>query len=414
VEFSIGDTAGDYQIIGELGKGGMGTVFKVRHLISDRVEAMKVVRPEHLESSEVIDRFIREIKVQARLNHPNIASLHNAIRWEDHFLMVMEYVEGATLSAFMRQGALDPGQSVYIILQALSALAYAHAQGVVHRDIKPANIIITPAGTAKLMDFGIARSFADSNQLTQAGAVVGSYHYMSPEQIQSAPVDARSDLYSTGIMLYEMVTGVRPITGDSSWSVMNAHITQIPRSPAMLNHSLPAAFSLAILKAIQKGPAERFQSATEFAQMLGSLQNRYPQLAYGNSAPPQLPQMPASREFLSPHRNTDSPLASLPPNMPTVAVATPSPTPQSYTPSAHTPSSDTPATPASDAKPRTFEAADLEGLKRELAAYVGPMAKILVDRAARKAKTLRQLYETLAEEVPAGEERKRFLATRQR
>ena len=243
MEFSIGDTAGDYRIIGEIGKGGMGTVYKVQHLISDRVEAMKVIRPDQVQSPELADRFIREIKVQARLNHPNIASLHNAIRWEDHFLMIMEYVEGATLSAFLRGGALDPARSIHIILQALSALAYAHAQGVVHRDIKPANIIITPEGTAKLMDFGIARSLADHVHLTQTGAVVGSFHYMSPEQIQGVSIDGRSDLYSTGVMLYEMVTGLRPIVGDSSWKIMNGHIHQIPRAPAVVNQTLPESFS---------------------------------------------------------------------------------------------------------------------------------------------------------------------------
>lgn len=409
MEFSIGDTAGEYQIIGELGKGGMGTVFKVRHLISDRLEAMKVVRPEHLESSEVADRFVREIKVQARLNHPNIASLHNAIRWHDHFLMIMEYVEGATLSTFLRRGALDPAQSVHITLQALSALAYAHAQGVVHRDIKPANIIITPDGIVKLMDFGIARSMADQMHLTQTGAVIGSYHYMSPEQIQNAPIDGRSDLYSTGIMLYEMATGVRPITGDSSWMVMNAHLTQIPRSPAMLNPSLPAAFSLVILKAIQKDPAERYQSAGELAQMLVSLQNRYPQLAYVGVAPPPPPPLAVPREFVTPPGAGDKPLASRAQDAPAVSLATPSPTPSSKTPGTQQP-----ATPLSESKPRILESAELATVKRELANYVGPMAKILVDRAARKATTLRQLYEMLAEEVPAGEERKRFLATRPR
>jgi serine/threonine-protein kinase len=409
LEFSIGDTAGDYRIVGELGKGGMGTVYKVQHLISDRIEAMKVVRPDRLESPELADRFIREIRVQARLNHPNIASLHNAIRWEDHFLMIMEYVEGPTLSAFLHRGPLDPGKSVYIILQALSALAYAHAQGVVHRDIKPANIIITPDGTAKLMDFGIARSLADHVQLTQTGAVVGSFHYMPPEQIQGAPVDGRSDLYSTGIMLYEMVTGVRPITGDSSWNIMNGHIHQIPRAPAMVNQALPASLSLAILKAIEKNPAERYQTAGEFAQMLIALQSRYPQLAYGVAAAQEPHRTSASREYAPPPRKTELQFTELAPHRPIVEVATPSPTPSSN-PVSTPPSSTRP----SGTQPRSFGPDELEPVKRELAAYLGPMARILVDRAARKATTWKQLYDILAPEVPAGDERKRFLATRPR
>jgi serine/threonine-protein kinase len=409
LELSIGDTAGDYRIVGELGKGGMGTVYKVQHLISDRIEAMKVVRPDRLESPELADRFIREIRVQARLNHPNIASLHNAIRWEDHFLMIMEYVEGPTLSAFLHRGALDPARSVHIILQALSALAYAHVQGVVHRDIKPANIIITRDGVAKLMDFGIARSLADHVQLTQTGAVVGSFHYMSPEQIQGTPVDGRSDLYSTGIMLYEMVTGVRPITGDSSWTIMNGHIHQIPRAPAMVNQALPVSFSLAILKAIEKDPAERYQTAGEFAQMLTALQSRYPQLAYGVVPAPEEPRPSLSHEFAPRPRKSEIPLTELAPHHPAVEVATPSPTP-----SANSLSNPPSSTPPSGTRARNFEPADLEGVKRELAVYLGPMARILVDRAARKATSWKQLYDILAAEVPAGDERKRFLATRPR
>lgn len=409
LEFRIGDTAGDYRIIGELGKGGMGTVYKVQHLIADRIEAMKVIRPDHLESPELADRFLREIKVQARLNHPNIAALHNAIRWENHFLMVMEYVEGSTLSAYLRKGALDPAQSVHVILQALSALAYAHAQGVVHRDIKPANIIITSDGTAKLMDFGIARSVADHIQLTQTGAVVGSFHYMSPEQIQGAAIDGRSDLYSTGIMLYEMVTGVRPITGDSSWNIMNAHVHQIPRSPAMVNPALPASFSLAILKAIEKDPAERYQTAGEFAQMLTALQSRYPQLAFGPVPSPQPPRSSIPHEFGARPQRQEMPMTIVGPPQPAVEVATPSPAPSTPPPSqSHS------STPPSGSKQKSFEPSDLEPVKRELAVYLGPMARILVDRAAKKATSWKQLYELLAPEVPSGEERKRFLATRPR
>lgn len=435
MEFGIGDTAGDYRIIGVLGAGGMGTVYKVQHLISDRIEAMKVIRPDRMDSPELADRFIREIRVQARLNHPHIASLHNAIRWEDHFLMIMEYVDGDALSTFLRRGALNPAESVHITLQALSALAYAHSQGVVHRDIKPANIIITPQGTAKLMDFGIARSLADHVQLTQTGAVVGSFHYMSPEQIRGTAIDGRSDLYSTGIMLYEMVTGVRPITGDSSWNIMNAHMTQVPRAPAMLNASLPASFSLAILKAIEKDPAERYQTAGEFAQMLSALQARYPQLAYGVPVAPPQPRTAPSKEFPPRREPVEMPLTemapghqagenvpprnqagenvasrqpakeSVAPRHPAVEVVTP-------TPAHH--STPTPSTPHGGTTAKRFDPGELEPVKRELAVYLGPMARILVDRAARKASTWQQLYDILAQEVPAGDERKRFLATRPR
>jgi serine/threonine-protein kinase len=415
LEFGIGDTAGDYRVIGVLGTGGMGTVYKVQHLISDRIEAMKVIRPDRMDSPELADRFIREIRVQARLNHPHIASLHNAIRWEDHFLMIMEYVDGAALSTFLRRGALNLADSVHITLQALSALAYAHSQGVVHRDIKPANIIITPDGTAKLMDFGIARSLADHVHLTQTGAVVGSFHYMSPEQIRGAAIDGRSDLYSTGIMLYEMVTGVRPITGDSSWNIMNAHMSQVPRAPAMLNTALPAPFSLAILKAIEKDPAERYQTAGEFAQMLTALQARYSQLAYSVPAASPEPRSSPSKEFPPRREPVEIPLTEVAPREPAKeSVAPHHPAVEVVTPTPAHHSTPTPSTPHGGTTARGFDSSELEPVKRELAIFLGPMARIIVDRAARKATSWRQLYDILAQEVPAGDERKRFLAKRPR
>jgi eukaryotic-like serine/threonine-protein kinase len=249
--FSIGQVIGDYRIIDVIGSGGMGTVYKVQHSISDRIEAMKVILPDLMGTPELGERFAREIRTQARLSHPNIASLHNAFRRDNQLLMVMEYVDGTTLHNMLRQGKLNPERGVGFVLQVLSALSSAHAQGVVHRDIKPANIMITASGSVKLMDFGIARSLADQH-LTQTGAAVGSVFYMSPEQVQAAEVDSRSDLYSIGIVLYEMVTGVRPITGDSSWAVMNAHISVVPRHPAGLNPGLSPSLCSAIMKALEK------------------------------------------------------------------------------------------------------------------------------------------------------------------
>ena len=181
VAVSVGQTVGDYRVIGVIGAGGMGTVYKVQHLISDRIEAMKLVLPSLTASGELADRFIREIKVQARLSHPNIASLHNALRHEDQLLMVMEYIEGITLSERLNRGPLQPGESMDVAIQVLRALAYAHEQGVVHRDIKPANVMLTRGNTVKLMDFGIARSETDLG-LTKTGMAVGSVYYMSPNK----------------------------------------------------------------------------------------------------------------------------------------------------------------------------------------------------------------------------------------
>jgi len=400
VGLSIGQTVGEYRVIDVIGAGGMGTVYKVQHLISDRIEAMKVILPELIDSPELADRFVREIKVQARLSHPNIASLHNALRLGDQFLMVMEYVDGSTLHARLRQGAIDPGASLDIILQVLSALAFAHAQGVVHRDIKPANIMLTGGGVAKLMDFGIARSLTDQH-LTRAGAAVGSVYYMSPEQVQAAEVDSRSDLYSVGIMLYEMVTGMRPIAGDSSWAVMNAHLHQIPRSPSVVNPKLPAALSLAILKAIEKNPAERYQNASEFSHTLKAVPGllRSENRAY-NYRPTELHPTEVADRGVVPHDLAEAPGAILHSPVPGVTPAprgTPVPPPSS--------SREAPASPAV-----RFDPDGLERVTRELAVYVGPMAKLLVGRTAKKAASWKQLYDLLATEVPEGRERKQFLS----
>src|SRR5215469_11677352 len=202
----IGSTVGDYQIVGILGAGGMGKVYKVRNGISDRVEAMKVLLPDLAAQPELSDRFLREIKTQASLEHPNIAALHTALRVDNQLLMLMEFVEGVTLEQKLKEGPLPIEQAVDYISQVLSALDYAHQHGVIHRDIKPANMMLTPAGAVKLMDFGIAKGAGD-HKLTMTGTTLGSLYYMSPEQIQGAVnLDARSDLYSVGVSLYELVT----------------------------------------------------------------------------------------------------------------------------------------------------------------------------------------------------------------
>jgi len=295
MDYEIGSRAGDYEILAVLGAGGMGKVYKVRNVISDRIEAMKVLLPNLEGDPELADRFMREIKVQARLDHPNIAALHTAMRIDNQLMMLMEFVEGVTLEHMLKSGPIPIAQAVDYIAQVLSALSYAHAHGVVHRDIKPANMILTPQGVIKLMDFGIAKLTAD-HKLTQTGATVGSLYYMSPEQIKGATdLDARSDLYSLGVALYEIVTGARPFQGDSEYSIMSAHLEKTPIPLLQIDPTLPDALNAVVLMSIEKDPAKRFQSADAFRNALLSVVPAAQQAAPRPAPAPAPPPPPAAR-----------------------------------------------------------------------------------------------------------------------
>src|ERR1035441_8570529 len=271
MNLEIGTTVGDYQVVGILGAGGMGQGYKVRNVISDRVEAMKVLLPDLANQPDLADRFLREIKVQASLEHPNIAALHTAVRVDNQLLMLMEYVEGVTLDHKLKDGPLPAAEAVNYVMQVLAALDYAHARGVVHRDIKPGNMMLTPGGVVKLMDFGIARSATD-HKLTQTGTTVGSLYYMSPEQIQgvTAP-DARSDLYSVGVSLYELVTGKKPFDGDSQFAIMSAHLAGTPVPPVTVDPRLPKLLNDVILMSVAKDAGARFQTAAALRNALANV-----------------------------------------------------------------------------------------------------------------------------------------------
>ena len=204
-----GTRIGSYEIVDALGDGGMCQVFRVRHLISDRVEAMKVLLSASSSNQDMLDRFTLEIRVLAGLNHPNIAALHTAFRHDNQLVMIMEYVDGQDLRRCLQTG-ITLGQAVAYTRQVLMALDYAHSQSVIHRDIKPSNIMLTLDGRVKMLDFGIALATPDP-RLTMTGAVVCSMHYIPPEQIYGEPPDERSDLYAIGVTLYEMITGRLPI-----------------------------------------------------------------------------------------------------------------------------------------------------------------------------------------------------------
>ena len=284
--FEPGELASDYEILGELGKGGMGRVYRVRNVISNRVEAMKVLLADVAAEADLGDRFVGEIRTLARLDHPNIAKFHTAFRVGNQLVMVMEYVEGTTLTERSKQSPMPLDEVLGYISQTLAALGYAHQNGVIHRDIKPSNIMVTPHGVVKLMDFGIAKSSLDP-LVTKPGTTMGSMLYMSPEQVRGVGVDARSDLYSMGIVLYELSAGRRPFEGENTFAILDAHLNTPPKAPIELNPALPPALNEIILTALDKEPMRRFQTAEAFQNALASLRQREPQpAARAASMPP--------------------------------------------------------------------------------------------------------------------------------
>ncbi len=317
-----GQKIGDYEVVRELGHGGMGQVCLVRNLISDRIEAMKVLLPDLAQQGDLANRFMREIKVLASLDHPNIAQLRTAFTAENQLVMIMEYVEGETLAERLHAGPFSSPEALDYVGQVLAALSYAHGKGVIHRDIKPANMMLTPKGVVKLMDFGIARSTQDLG-MTATGTTLGSLDYMSPEQVKSEPTDARSDLYSVGVSLYEMVTGHRMFSATSSYSVMEAHVKEIPKPPIELVPTLPKALSDIIMMAVAKDPGHRFQTAEAMRNALSQVVTGATAAA---AAAPQAMVTPAPQPMPgSPPPATPAPSTFPPQDPPGCAVLEPRP-----------------------------------------------------------------------------------------
>jgi eukaryotic-like serine/threonine-protein kinase len=267
VAFEIGQRVGDYEIVGMLGVGGMGSVYRVRNVISDRTEAMKVLLPNLVAEPDLAVRFISEIRMLASFDHPNIAQLHTAFQVDNQLVMMMEFVEGFSLEQIAKQGPIPQSDVINYMQQVLGALSYAHGRGVVHRDIKPANIMVTSQGVVKLMDFGIAKSRTEQD-LTRPGTTMGSLYYMSPEQVRGGTVDARSDIYSVGVMMYELLAGRRPFVADSAYEILNQQCNVVPQPPVEVNHQLPPPLSDIIVCAMAKDPQNRFQNAQALSNAL--------------------------------------------------------------------------------------------------------------------------------------------------
>jgi serine/threonine protein kinase len=355
-----GEHLGDYEILEPIGAGGMGAVYKVRHLISQRVEALKVVLPNASASPEAAERFLREIRLLASLQHANIAGLHHAFRAQDQMVMVMEHIDGVSLRAKLTPPGITLDEALDYVRQILTALDYAHSRGVTHRDIKPSNLMIQPNGVVRLLDFGLA-SAAEDPELTQDGALLGSPHYMSPEQAMGERADARSDLYSTGVVTYEMVAGKPPYHESGTHAILFAHLHTVPKPPNQWNARVPAELSQIILKALEKKQGDRFQTASEFRNALERVQ-------MGDNGTTLVEAVRA------PERKA---------------------------------SGSTPTTGSGS----SFARSDIEQASKSLALHIGPIAQIIVNRAAVKCSTLAELYKALSEEISTVSQRDRFLAT---
>ncbi|HSW20836.1 MAG TPA: serine/threonine-protein kinase [Ramlibacter sp.] len=266
---------GRYELVRVLGQGAMGVVYEGRDPRLGRRVAIKTVQAQHL-SQEIAQayeaRFRTEARSAARLQHPHIVSVYDCARDGDTAFLVMEYIQGRDLKQRLDQGArFTPAQSLRIGRELLFALDYAHRQGIIHRDIKPANLLIESDGRLKLADFGVARIMDAPEATHTQGTLVGTLKYMAPEQVQGLEVDPRADLFATGVVLYQLLTGVRPFEGDNDYSVMQQVVSRMPLRPSALNPKLPAGLDAVLLRALAKAPAERFDTAGEFADALFAL-----------------------------------------------------------------------------------------------------------------------------------------------
>jgi serine/threonine protein kinase len=292
----IGEQIGVYRITQKLGQGGMGVVFKAVDTTLDRVVAVKLLNSDVAMMPELVERFRSEARVQAGLSHPNLTTLHAFLVWQGVPVMVMEFIEGETFQQMMaRTGPIPAEACLPLFQQVLRGVGAAHRRGIIHRDIKPANIMLNEHGLVKVMDFGIAKVLGVSGA-TRTNMQMGTSWYMSPEQIMVEAVDARSDIYSLGVMLYEMLAGRVPFRADSEFAVQMAHMQTVPEPPTLFCPGIPPYAAAAVMKALAKAPGDRFASVEEFLTALneGGMIPAYP-----TPRPTQAPVLPtgAPRRF---------------------------------------------------------------------------------------------------------------------
>ena len=308
------ENIGPYKVLRELGRGAMGTVYLARQESLSRDLAIKVLAAEFTRDQEFVARFRREGLISSKLRHPNIVQVFDYSAQDNLYYIAMEYVGPEDLQAYLRanHGRLPQAEAVRLMGQVLSALECAHEAGVTHRDVKPANILMSPRQDAVLTDFSIA-NMQEAQRLTQTGAMMGTPDYMAPEQFDAKQVDKRSDLYSVGVVLYEMITGERAFPGDTVVQVMKAQLMHVPEAPHKIDPGVPEALSLAIMKALEKEPERRWGSAAAMRDAIFT--------ALGTAPPPEAPRPSPPAPAAAPASLAER-VAAPRPSAETVAVAT--------------------------------------------------------------------------------------------
>jgi serine/threonine protein kinase len=362
---------GRYRIEALLGTGAMGEVYRAHDPAIDRLVAIKVVRPELVAGSggaQLLERFRREARAAGRRFHPNIVAIWDFGDNNGTPFLVMELVEGQSLDQLIKSsGPLAQDRSVAIITQVLSALGFAHANGIVHRDIKPSNIMVLPGGQVKVADFGIARLDAAA-EFTIVGDLLGTPAYMAPEQLSGGPIDHRTDLFAAGVILFEMLTGVKPFRGKSITEIISFMEKRGPEDIRELNPAVPEAMKHVIGKSVAYDPERRYADAAAFSKAVAE-------------AMPGLPREPQLRGSAISEAQASEAQAQLTSNA-----------------------------PQTTSREASFSAELLRETERDLATFIGPMASIAVKRAVRGASDLLGLYELLGRQVADPKDRAEFLA----
>jgi serine/threonine-protein kinase len=264
----IGSRVLDFELKAVIGAGGMSVVYRGEHRVTGQAVAIKILPPELAVHEELKARFVEEARVLAKLEHPNIVHLNNFTEAGGRLCLVMQYVEGVTFeSMIVTRGKVAPDEALKVGIEVCKALEYAHAHGVVHRDIKPSNVLVRPDGAVKVTDFGIAKMIGNT-RLTSTGQTMGTVRYMSPEQVRGKAADARSDIYSLGITLYEALTGHTPFDGENHFDIMQQHLRNRPPALAKMGATVPSPVEKALLVALEKSAADRYGDAALFRQAL--------------------------------------------------------------------------------------------------------------------------------------------------